>query len=542
MVIDTMEKPKIIPLGKKYKEVQFVFTNPTPSDVLLNLFDTDALPLNTDQFIPPVTVTTTFALPSATYGIAINPYTNMAYITNNINNNVYVVNTATNTLVTTIAVAGAGVFTAIQYNSITNQMYVCDDGNGEVYVINCATNTVSGSAINVGGIGADVKNICFDSTNNRMYVSASNISDVKVINCVTNLVIASVTIGTFPTGLDFNSVNGYVYVCDDPSNTVYIINTTTNTVVGTISIGGGTSPIAICYNATNNTMYVANIGTDDVRIIDCTTNTLTGSPISVGTFPNDITFNGNNNLIYVSNNDSSNVSVIDCTTDTVTNTITTAADPKGIAVRNATNTLYVTSESTSTMSVIGNGTQVYVGSYPNYNQFVNDLNNNPKSIRQIKLLGSSVIQIGQAFNILNSDANGQRYSTPRYPVYDISADQFQSNITVVNFSEGELILSNGAAYISNYVLKANSYVTFVIYYKEIRRIDLIYNGHKSVLEKLVNNISPDANIVTEEEIELITPDKPYIRPLWQQPFSTTKIASEMIEKQLLDIKKAETTK
>ena len=528
-------KPQIInkPPFKKFKEVQFIFTNPTASDISVNLFDSDASPLETNSFVPATTFTNTIITATTTYGSCFNPINNFIYITGL--TNVYVIDCSTDTITTTINIPSATSLTGIAYNSTLNEMYVCDDGY--VFRIDCVSNVVVGVAINVGGIGVDSKGICFDSVNNRMYVSNSNINRVKVINCVTNLVIANIIVGTFPIELVFNPVNSRIYVANNVSDNISMISTLTNTVVGSVSTGAGSNPSSIAYNSTSDFVYITCITSNDVRLIDCSTNILSGVPIPVGLLPEGIVYNENLDLMYVSNNDSGTVSVIDCDSGTVTNTVVVGSDPIGISYNSISNSLYASSDTTTSVYVVGDGLQFYVAAFPNYNQFTTDVSNNPKTIKQITFKGSSQAQTFEAVSVLVSDANGQRYSEPRFPLASFSVDQFQNTMSVVNFDEGELVLSSNGGIISNYTIKANSSISMLLSYNEIKKIDLIYGGHKSILEKLVDQIAPNADTETAHELDFNSKDKPYIRPLWEQPFSTTKIASEMIEKQLADARK-----
>ena len=66
-------------------------------------------------------------------GIAINPVTNMIYVANNVDNNVSVINGATNTPIDTITVGKTPTATAL--NSVTDRTYVANFNNSTVSVI-----------------------------------------------------------------------------------------------------------------------------------------------------------------------------------------------------------------------------------------------------------------------------------------------------------------------------------------------------------------------------------------------------------------------
>jgi YVTN family beta-propeller protein len=111
-----------------------------------------------------------------------------AYISNNLSNNVSVIDTVTNTVVATVPV-GTGPF---------------------------------GVAVNRAGT--------------RVYVTNRESNTLSVIDTETNMVRATVPVGTGPFGVAVNPAGSRVYVANTSSNDVSVIDTETNTVVDTVGL------------------------------------------------------------------------------------------------------------------------------------------------------------------------------------------------------------------------------------------------------------------------------------------------------------------
>ena len=91
-------------------------------------------------------VTATIGVGSDPFGVAVNPTTNVVYVTNGSGNSVSVINGATNTVTATIDVGDPG---AVAVNPTTNVVYVANFSDNSISVIYGATNTVT-TSIGVG--------------------------------------------------------------------------------------------------------------------------------------------------------------------------------------------------------------------------------------------------------------------------------------------------------------------------------------------------------------------------------------------------------
>lgn len=525
------EKYKINPPKGLFKSVEFVFTNPTSTDVLVNLFDSDSPPLPTSAFaLPPSSALPPLAVGIAPRNIGYSSTSNRVYVLNQGDDTVTIINGATNLIVATTPVIFAPV--SVAYNSTDNTIYVGSNSNGDVSVIDCNTGAVINTIV-LGAVGDIITDMVFNPITNTIYAIRQNLItyEVVIIDCATQALTGSpIAFATPLQALSYNSLLNRVYVAE--STDISAIDCTTNTVtLPTVSV---TSVSDMAFNATNGNIYISDT-VNAVNILDCTLNAIVGSPIVVGNAPASISWNSINNLMYVANSADDTVSVISCLTNTVVGGFLTGNNPIGIGYNSINNATYIANLLDDTVTIIANVMALFVNS-SNYNLFVSDSVNNPKQIRQINLFGSGQVQLFQTMDLLMSDANGQKYNFSKDPNNNFSADQFQSLVTVVNFDREEFIAFASTTVISNYTVKANSSITMLCFYKEIKRIDMLYGKNISILEQMVNEISPDAGDVSQEQIDFNAQDEYYVRPDWSINFPDTKIASELVAKQLLEMK------
>jgi len=119
--------------------------------------------------------------------------------------------------------------------------YITNYGDNNVSVIDAATNTVVGAPIPVG---TGPYGVAVNLAATRVYVTNYGSNNVSVIDTETNTVIgAPIAVGTKPVGVAVNFAGTRLYVANFGSNTVAVIDTETNTVIGG-PIAVGTQPQA----------------------------------------------------------------------------------------------------------------------------------------------------------------------------------------------------------------------------------------------------------------------------------------------------------
>jgi len=239
-----------------------------------------------------------------------------AYITNNYASNISVIDTATNTVTTSIELDSLPFGVTVNPEGTRVYVSVMED---KIIVIDTDTNSVI-TSVNVGSYPAGV---AVTPSGTKVYATNyGGIGTVSVIDTATNTVTATIPVGNGPNGIAVAPNGLKVYVTCIYDYTTSVIDTTTNTV--TAIIPAGNEGIAVSPDGTK--IYVANGGSNNVSVIDAATNTVI-TAVNVGSGPLGIALTPDGTNIYVANCFSSNVSVIDAITNTITATVDVGEGP-----------------------------------------------------------------------------------------------------------------------------------------------------------------------------------------------------------------------
>jgi YVTN family beta-propeller protein len=220
-----------------------------------------------------------FSKSSFSMGIAVNPITNLVYISYT-NKTLSVINGTTNKSIKSIEVPGLPGRIAI--NPLTNMIYVINDASNRVYVINGSTNNIVKTIIcqNLP------KQISVNPFTNMLYVTSEDSNVVFPVNGSTNLVqtvskkissklygLAGINVDDSPEDISVNSKTNMIYLTHRYSNKISIIDGYRDRLVNTIAIGpvGHETP-DIAVNSVANRIYVTNPNLNMLTIINGVTN------------------------------------------------------------------------------------------------------------------------------------------------------------------------------------------------------------------------------------------------------------------------------
>ncbi len=155
--------------------------------------------------------------------------------------------------------------------------------SNDVSVIDTTTNTV---VTNVS-VGTEPYGIAVDSSGTNLYVTNQGSDNVSVIDTATNKVTANITVEKYPSGVSVTPNEKWVYVANQktPKGTVSVISTSNNTVIKTIDVGN--KPCGVSVTPDGKWVYVINSGSNTTSVINTTTNTVILT-IPVGTRPSGV--------------------------------------------------------------------------------------------------------------------------------------------------------------------------------------------------------------------------------------------------------------
>ncbi|WP_170064480.1 FG-GAP-like repeat-containing protein, partial [Polaribacter glomeratus] len=289
----------------------------TPKDAayayIANFQSNDVSVINTLSDV----VITTIPVGTLPSNVAANPNGSAVYVVNKQSNNISVISTATNTVTATIALTNP---TSSTVSPDGSTLYVCYNIN-KVAIISTATNLVT-RTITLPSSGY-AQGIITSPDGSKLYIA--NTSDFKVVvyETINYNLLANIPCQVSPAHLSITPDGSTVYVTNAQSKSVSVINTATNTVITTIGVGG-LYPGSNCMSPDGKTLYVANSQGNFVSVINTATNRVTKN-ISVAS-PYGLSLTPDGAKLYV-NNRGNGVVVINTKTEAVVGTITVGSLP-----------------------------------------------------------------------------------------------------------------------------------------------------------------------------------------------------------------------
>jgi YVTN family beta-propeller protein len=260
---------------------------------------------------------------SQPFNVLVTPDRTKAYVTLNVGDSVAVIETASNTVTSRIAVGDQPRDLSLASDGI---LFVANGGSNSLSAIMIATNAVApvsgffdplGVEAGLDGFiwvtshaastttdavlrynrssGSVDQIIAFDGADNpweivatpdgqHLYVTNQGSGTVKVISTVTNAITATVDVGTQPVGLAITPDGAFAYVSNFVDGTVSVIRTSDNTVVATVSVGAGANGLAI--TEAGDYVFVVSAAAPDaagtLTTISTATNTVVGTPVTLG--------------------------------------------------------------------------------------------------------------------------------------------------------------------------------------------------------------------------------------------------------------------
>ncbi|MFC1411357.1 beta-propeller fold lactonase family protein [Streptacidiphilus sp. N1-12] len=229
-------------------------------------------------------------------------------------------------------------------------VYTADSGSGTVTAINTAT----GAVVATVPVGTNPSGVAEDAARSHVYVANTGDGTVSVIDTATDTVTAVVPGFAHPFGLAVTPDGGRVYVTNESGNTVSVIDTATDTVSGG-PITVGANPFRVTVSPDGADVYVSNSGSNSVSVISTASGAVTAT-VPVGPSPVVLRTNPAGTLLYVANQGGNSVSVIDTAADAVIGTIPVGSIPQGLAVSPDGSQLYVTDQGDNAVSVVSTAT------------------------------------------------------------------------------------------------------------------------------------------------------------------------------------------
>lgn len=260
--------------------------------------------------------------------VAITPNGAFAYVTNENDDTVSVISTASKSVIATVPLAAGARPRGIAISPDGLTAWVANGGDYTVSVIFTDTNTLSGVPIMLP-VDARPDGIAISPDGAFAYV-AQQANDVSIINTATRAIVGRVADTDMPSRVAIGPRGGRAFVTDSASGNVTAFNPGNGIVVGgPIPIGDEPSGIAVAPSGVF--AYAAAMRAGTITPIATSTNA-PSPPIAGFNAPAGIAIAPDGAQGYVANSLGNNVSFFNTSTNSVGGSIAAGIAPTGIAI------------------------------------------------------------------------------------------------------------------------------------------------------------------------------------------------------------------
>jgi len=227
-----------------------------------------------------------------------------------------------------------GIPAYLTFNASGSTAYVANFTNNNVGIIDVATNTQT----DVIPVNADPLPVAISHDGARLFVT-TDANRLYKIDLSTKTVVDSLDLPATSHHLLTHPNDTLVYVATRDGGTVLEVNQLTMAVLRTFSVGGRPQGMALSTNGTE--LYVANEVSNVLHIITLSSGAITNVPLTSGGEGMALASDGK---LYIGEVFAGFIEVVDPATRTVVRTITVGGTPREVAADPARNQVLVANE------------------------------------------------------------------------------------------------------------------------------------------------------------------------------------------------------
>ena len=212
---------------------------------------------------------------------------------------------------------------------LQDRLYVVNQTDENISVIDTATNQIIGNPIPTGHIPFD---IIVHPSRPFMYVSNSGDNTISVFNTQTLELNTTVSVDQDPMEMGMTSDGSLLFVANSGSDSVSVIDVDTlpNSTPNTLQVGN--TPKSLVVSPNDDHVYIANQSDNNISVINLGKVNgnwimLMGNPIATGKQPWGVDISKDGKTLYVLNMGSGTVSVIKADTGETIETVATGRYP-----------------------------------------------------------------------------------------------------------------------------------------------------------------------------------------------------------------------
>lgn len=283
----------------------------------------------------------------------------LAFVTNERDGTITVIDTKTDNVTSTIKVGGRP--RGIRLNADRNRIWVAISyPSDQALEDKVAEYDLSGKLISEYEVGTDPENFVIDDSATRLYIANEDAGTASITDVKANRVIATMPVGLEPEGAAISPDGRWVYITSETSSTVSVIDTQTGQVAKTFLVGARpreaafTSDSARAYVTAENGNVVSVVQTKDHTVIK--TIELPRGDVGAQSKPKGVVVSADGKRVYVATGRGNSVAVIDGDQLTLITLIPVGKRPWGIALTPDGRKLYTANGLSNDVTVVDTST------------------------------------------------------------------------------------------------------------------------------------------------------------------------------------------
>jgi YVTN family beta-propeller protein len=343
----------------------------------------------------------------------------------------------------------------IDFNPKTNKAYITNEKDRTVSVLDCNVpnyspylkylnmNTDTTPKVEAS-IPLDYPpfDIAVDPETNKIYVlHQSPFPSVSVIDGKNNVKLNnSISVGINPLDIAVNPTTHKVYVVNFGSNTLSVINSTNQIEKEIRDVGK--KPFSVDVNPNTNKIYITNEGSNNVLVINETKEKDNRKFIPLPYLSEDIEVNPTTNKVYVTHRLNNSISIINGVNDDSIKTIDVGKNPISVDAGYNTKEVFVVNRGSNSLSIIDGSKDTVIKTLKIAGDRPYDIEINP----QIKsaYITNNIGNFRGVVNVIKYEENEDyKYIQVGNKPIDIAVNPTTKKVYVVNNGDGNVSVING---------------------------------------------------------------------------------------------------
>jgi YVTN family beta-propeller protein len=269
--------------------------------------------------------------------LAVNPITHLVYVANrNAAGTLTVINPTVNPITSSTIAVGSSP-SAVGVMTASNLIFVACFSDSDVWELNGYSISATPTIIqDSSASGPD--SIATNPVTNQVYVANLASANATVITLGSPNVVKDISLNSGGSAIAVDVVTNIAYSADTVTGTIGVING--NSLTATNLASGGSSPQEVAVNPVTHRAYVANYNNPgSITVIDGATS-VTGDVQTGVALTNSIAVDPITNLIFVADKTNNDVVVVNGATNAVTQTVAVGVAPGAMVVDSARGFVY----------------------------------------------------------------------------------------------------------------------------------------------------------------------------------------------------------